>query len=207
MNCQDCSICLEKLDGKKTIFTLSCNHQLHYECFLRYSYKNNHMFIDCPLCREMNYNIKPAIKEPEQNLKELCFHGKRCRHKTKNGTRCKKPPSLLNCGYCSVHNKDILNKDNYDIMNQYIFYILQTHSLWYTKIHMVDFIKKIIIKNPHIKNIEELLAFSTRYKYYLKKNDLRHDIVPVLGIYKYYDLDSPDEDWVKRCVEDKIIHS
>lgn len=207
MTCQDCSICLGKLDGKRTIFTLSCNHQLHYECFLRYSYKNNHIFIDCPLCREMNLNATRPINDPEKHLKELCFHGKRCCHKTKSNKRCKNRPSLLNYGYCSIHNKEILKKDNYDIMNRYAFYLIQTHCSWYTKIHMFDFIKKIIIKNTHINTFDELHTFAARYKYHLKKQELRHDIVPVLGIYEYYGLVAPNKAWVEKCMADKIIHS
>ena len=54
----NCSICLEELNNKKTIFKLSCNHQLHYECFLKYSYQVSHLFIDCPMCREMNINTQ-----------------------------------------------------------------------------------------------------------------------------------------------------
>ena len=54
----NCSICLDEFNNKKNIFKLSCNHQLHYECFLRYSYQVGHLFIDCPMCREMNINTQ-----------------------------------------------------------------------------------------------------------------------------------------------------
>ena len=67
----ECSICLEEFNNEKTIFTLSCNHKLHYQCFLKYVYQKGNFFIDCPLCREMNTNTKSPVDDHEDGLREL----------------------------------------------------------------------------------------------------------------------------------------
>ena len=73
----NCSICLEELNNKKNIYTLSCGHKFHYECFLRYSYQVGHLFIDCPMCREMNINTQLPTLDKEENLREFLFHKKK----------------------------------------------------------------------------------------------------------------------------------
>ena len=65
----ECSICLNEMKEDQCIFTLSCNHKLHYSCFLKYSFQKNHIFIDCPLCREMNINTQLPDLDTEQNLR------------------------------------------------------------------------------------------------------------------------------------------
>ena len=202
----ECSICLDDLN-KKTIFTLSCNHKLHYECFLRCSYQKNYIFIDCPLCREMNTNATMPIKDPETHLRELLSHTKkkRCCSLTKSGRRCKKKASLLNYGLCSIHNKNILSKDKYDLMNRYLFYMIQATNRWYTKICMIDFVKKILIKYPEVKTIDEIHTFGLRYKCHRTKLLLDDKIIDRDGIYKYYELDDPPNDWIQKCVTERKI--
>ena len=205
----DCSICLETLDTK-CIFTLSCNHKLHYDCFLQCSYQKSHIFIDCPLCREMNTNTKPVHEDPYTNIKALLFHkSSRCSHKTKKGLRCKRSISLMNYGKCSVHNRDVLPPDKYDVMNRYLIYMLQVDSTWFTKICMIDFVKRILIKFPETKTVDELHSYGLRYKYYLKKNNDDDALLGALrnvhGIYKYYDLTEPDPEWLIRCRDQKYL--
>ena len=202
----ECSICLESLDTKCT-FTLSCNHKLHYDCFLRCSYQKSHIFIDCPLCRDMNINTKPAHEDPSENIKSLLFHkSKRCSHKTKKGSRCKRPISIMNYDQCSVHNRDVLPQDKYDVMNRYMIYMLQVESTWFTKICMIDFVKKILIKFPETNTVDEIHTYGLRYKYYLKKNnDDDNDVIDTRGIYEYYDLAEPDPEWVNRCRDKKTL--
>ena len=206
----ECSICLEELNDKKTIFTLSCNHKLHYQCFLKYVYQKNNIYIDCPLCREMNTNNKSPLDDPKEGLKELLLlspKNKRCCQITQSGKRCKKNSSLMNSGYCSVHHKNILPEIKYDLMNRYILYILQINSRWYTKIHMIDFIKKILIKYPEIKTLDEVLTYGWRYKFHRQKMALENETIERCDINEYYGLDDPTEEWIHKCMEDKIIHS
>ena len=141
----NCSICLEELNNKKNIYTLSCGHKFHYECFLRYSYQVGHLFIDCPICREMNINTQLPNLDTEENLRELLFHKgkKRCCATTNNGKLCKKNAILMNYGFCEIHHDRILPKDKYDLMIRYIFHTLQIKCSWYSKINFIDMTKKL----------------------------------------------------------------
>ena len=176
----ECSICLNEMKEDQCIFTLSCNHKLHYSCFLKYSFQKNHIFIDCPLCREMNINSKKPLNDPETNLREICSHKKpkRCQAiNNTNGLRCKNKACLLNYGFCSVHHPDILPKDKYELMNTYIHYMLQVKARWFTKLHFIDMIKKVLIKYPEINTFGEILTFGLRYKCHRAKLFQNEDIV------------------------------
>ena len=129
----NCSICLDEFNNKKNIFKLSCNHKLHYECFLRYSYQVGHLFIDCPMCREMNINTQLPTLDTEENLRELLFHKKkkRCCAMNNEGKRCRKNAVLMNYGFCEIHHDKILPKDKYNLMIRYIFHTLQIKCSWY----------------------------------------------------------------------------
>ena len=51
-SCENCSICLEKLNGN--IKTLSCKHKFHTSCITRW-YRNNKT---CPICRK-HFTLHP----------------------------------------------------------------------------------------------------------------------------------------------------
>ena len=54
-----CSICLRDIEDKHLVYTLSCNHKFHFNCFKGYIFKTKHtFFVDCPNCRQMNINIE-----------------------------------------------------------------------------------------------------------------------------------------------------
>ena len=80
----ECSICLLPMNQTdKSLITLSCNHQLHYQCFMSYALKTQgHIFVKCPLCREMNLNAEYPTADPELNIRLLFNHtkSKRCCH-------------------------------------------------------------------------------------------------------------------------------
>ena len=100
----ECPICLEDINDKPKI-KLSCHHELHYQCFLSYIIlSDNSIFINCPLCRQMNTNNKRPFKDHKTNLIFLSKK-ERCNHYLNNGKRCKKQCTLLNNGYCSVHGE------------------------------------------------------------------------------------------------------
>ena len=204
----NCSICLEEFNNTKTIFKLSCNHQLHYECFLRYSYQVGHLFIDCPMCREMNINTQLPNLDTEQNLRELLFHKKKkrcCASNNTNGKRCKKNAIVMNYGFCEVHHDCILPKDKYDLMIRYIFNTLQIKCSWYSKINFIDMTKKLLIRYPEIKTFDEILSYGFRYKFHLLKMNLNDEIIDRKGIYNYYQIMIPPPNWIKKCLEKKII--
>ena len=120
----ECCICLELISSKQE-FILSCNHTIHYNCFLSCVYKTQeNIFIKCPLCREMNSNNKVNLL-PAENIKHMSFYKTtRCCHKTKKGLICKNKSLLLNYGYCYQHNKNILMKEKYSLFCNYIYYLL-----------------------------------------------------------------------------------
>ena len=65
---EDCAICLEPLDSKRTVETVEtaetlCGHVFHKEC-LSQVHVHKHsgvIYIQCPLCRE---HIPPVIEPP-----------------------------------------------------------------------------------------------------------------------------------------------
>ena len=204
----NCSICLEELNNKKNIYTLSCGHKFHYECFLRYSYQVGHLFIDCPMCREMNINTQLPTLDTEENLRELLFHKKKkrcCASNNTNGKRCKKNAILMNYGFCEIHHDRILPKDKYDLMIRYIFHTLQIKCSWYSKINFIDMTKKLLIRYSEIKTFDEILSFGFRYKFHLSKMNLNDEIIDRKGIYNYYEIMIPPPNWIKKCLEKKII--
>ena len=205
----ECSICLNTMDNKDNIFILSCNHKFHYKCFLKYSYQIGHLYIDCPLCRDMNFNIQLPILDSESNLKNLLFHNRRkrcCAINKTNGKRCKKNSILMNYDYCNIHHSDILPKNKYHIINSYIFFKLIIKCSWYSKIIFIDLARKLLIQYPEINSFQELLSYSFRYKFYLFKLNLNNTMIHKYDIFKYYNLKEPSLDWLNKCHRDKTIH-
>ena len=64
-----CSICLATMKNK-TIKTLSCGHNFHYDCILQLVMRKN-FFIKCPLCRCDNTNTKFPHDDCKKNLCEV----------------------------------------------------------------------------------------------------------------------------------------
>ena len=194
----DCSICLDTLDNQKT-YKLSCGHIFHLKCYLNCVYANNcNIFIKCPLCRELNINHKRPYEDIIDNLK-IWTHLERCKCKTKSGKRCKKKSVLFNNGRCAIHQKP-LAKDKYNLMCDYIYYLIQSNNNTSTKIGMIDIGSKLCIKYPHLDKIQDILHYFFRFYYY---ND-QESIVNKLKIYDYYELDK-DEDHTDICIKKKNL--
>ena len=128
----DCPICLEKLNDK-SIIKLTCGHELHYKCFLSYIIKSNKtIFINCPLCRDLNYN-NPKLSNDCENLK-LFYKNERCIHKTKNGRRCKNKCSFMNNGSCYIHRKNKLSKETFrENLIKRVDEFFKENGVWYYK--------------------------------------------------------------------------
>ena len=188
----DCSICLDKLENKDT-YILSCGHEFHTRCYQKCVYNNNfNMFIKCPLCRELNINTEKPYDNTYDNLK--CWTKlERCKCKTKSGKRCKKRSLLFNNGMCAIHQKP-LAKDKYDLMLKYIYLILSQRNNWFSKIHLFDIGKKLIIKN-NLNEIEEIMFYF--YKF-INLNGIK-SIQDYYSMYDYYELKRPQLPWVNHC--------
>jgi hypothetical protein len=200
MNQLDCSICLDTIKPEHK-YTLSCNHSFHYQCFLScVFYNESHIFIICPLCREMNYNNERLHKSDLENIKEISKI-KRCCHKTKSGKMCKNKCHILNYGYCYTHNKNVLPKERYKLMCDFIYWTLETSNYRKTKILMIDIAKKLMILKPELKTIQDIQHYFFRYYHY---NDKIYTVDPN-GLYHYYDLEIAPEEWLKKCLEKKIF--
>ena len=140
----DCSICLDPLENKNT-YKLSCGHEFHTVCYQKCIYSNNfNIFFKCPLCRELNISIDKPYDNTYDNLKCWTNLG-RCRCKTKSGLRCKKRAVLFNNGKCSIHQKP-LSKDKYDLMCDFIYYLIQSNNNISTKAGMIDIGSKLCNK-------------------------------------------------------------
>ena len=193
-----CSICLESFNSQKT-YKLSCGHEFHLTCYQKCVYINNcNIFIKCPLCRELNINIEKPYDNTYDNLK-IWTRLERCKCKTKKGTRCKKRSVLFNNGKCAVHQKP-LAKDKYDLMCDYIYYLIQSNNNTSTKIGMIDIGSKLCIKFSHLNNIQDILYYFFRFYYY---ND-QESIVNKLKIYDYYELHK-NEEHSDKCMKNKIL--
>ena len=206
----ECSICLLPMNqsGKQTnkpLITLSCNHQLHYQCFISYALKTKgHTFIKCPLCREMNLNNEKPTDDPESNIRILLNHvkSKRCCHETKSGFKCKNKASLMNYGYCAVHHNELLPKEKYPAMCTYLYYILQTPNTWYTKVFLIDIVKKLLIKYPEIDSLEQIHHYMLRFKFHRHENK---DVISPPSAYQYYELNTAPPEWTHKCIGDRTL--
>ena len=205
----ECSICLEEINTEKE-YKLTCNHSFHIKCYRACVFTNNlNIFIDCPLCRGFNYNNSKLSNDSLKNLKFFCYSG-RCYHATKEGKRCKNMSSILNYGYCYSHNKEILPKDKYELMVDFIYWMFEGNNKTETKLTMIDIAKKLLIRNPDIMKINEILTYFYRFYHYYKRegNIQGQDQSPLIRrqeMYRYYDLELVGEEWHKMCLEKKII--
>lgn len=197
----ECSICLETIN-KNDKFKLSCNHELHYKCFLSLILKTNGtLFINCPLCRTINTNNERPFDNTIDNLKLFTNKNKRCKCYTREGKKCKNKALFMNNGMCYTHNKEILPKIKYNLIEDFIFYLLETANSIKTKIYMIDIGKKLILKNSNINKIQDILYYFFRYYHVNDKNK----IVIYSDMYEYYNLKLPPRLWIEDCIKDNII--
>jgi hypothetical protein len=205
----ECSICLEKINTKDE-YKLTCNHSFHKKCYRACVFSNNlNIFIDCPLCRGFNYNNDKLSCNSLENLRFFCYSG-RCCHETKEGNRCKNKSIILNYGYCYSHNKEILPKDKYELMVDFIYWMLEGNNKCETKLTMIDITKKLLIQNPNMMKLNEILTYFYRfYHYYKHEGNLQgQDNSPLIRrqeMYRYYDLELVEDGWHNRCLDKKII--
>jgi len=203
-----CSICLGTMKNK-TIKTLSCGHNFHYDCILQLVMRKN-FFIKCPLCRTNNTDTSFPHDECKLNLYEVVSNNtknglKRCLCKTNDGRKCKNKAKLLNYGMCHIHNKNFIHENFYPLINEYINLILLQRSGIMTKVFLIDMGKKIIMKycdeNSTISDI-----FSKYYEFFSIILDNGDTIVKEYKrFYDYYGLELPEKEWLIKCKENYII--
>ena len=68
MPCDNCSICLEPLEGD--IRTLTCGHKFHTRCLRQWEQQARHTNCTCPNCRE-NINVDQPIPHRADNRPPL----------------------------------------------------------------------------------------------------------------------------------------
>ena len=197
----ECSICLDTIKENES-FKLSCDHEIHYKCFLSLIIKTNStIFINCPLCRTINTNNKRPFENTIDNLNLFTNKNKRCKCYTNKGKKCKNKALFMNNGMCYTHNKEILPKNKYNLIEDFVFYLLETANSIKTKIYMVDIGKKLILTNSNINKIQDILYYFFRYYHVNDKNK----IVRYNDMYKYYNLLPPPLLWIDDCVKENII--
>ena len=206
-----CSICLGTMKNKtiKTIKTLSCGHNFHYDCILQLVMRKN-FFIKCPLCRTNNTDTSFPHNECKLNLYEFVSNNtknglKRCLCKTNDGRKCKNKAKLLNYGMCHIHNKNFIHEKFYPLINEYINLILLQRSGIMTKVFLIDMGKKIIMKycdeNSTISDI-----FSKYYEFFsIILDDGDTFVKEYKRFYDYYGLEIPEKEWLIKCKENYII--
>ena len=198
----ECAICLSDIDKNHIIKKLSCGHCFHYRCFTRIVFRNENMYILCPLCRKINIDVTKPLNDAKRNIQLLCSQkvGKeRCICTTKKGTLCKNKSRILNYGMCYQHNKEILHTDMYPLMVTYMMMILSQRSKWSKKIIYFDIGKKLLIHRFNKDSaIEELM--NCFYEYFsVNKNHT------LMEIYDYYQFKKPSDEWLNYCSEKHIL--
>ena len=201
----DCSVCLSKIDEDHIVKTLSCGHKFHYRCFMNIVHHNKNYFINCPLCRSTNKNITKPFNDSEKNLKLICARkvGKvRCICKTKNGTVCKHKASLFNYGMCHIHNKNILKKEYYQLMEKYIDFVFCQRYNFISRLYTIDIGKKLIIKYADENTeLQDILLYWFRY---LNEKNIKI-IENYEIIYDYFSLEKPHKRWIDYCSKKYMI--
>ena len=198
----NCSICLASIQKNDIQKKLSCGHVIHFDCYLKIVYHNNKLYIDCPVSREINIDVKKPFNNSEENIRILCQKNKRCCFRTKKGTICKRKAKLFNYGYCHQHNKDILSKEFYPLMEKYIYLILCQQNRFYNKLHLIDLGKKIMMKYCNKdSSVDEILE---KYYRFFKVNDI-YKISNYGKIYDYYGLEKPEDRWFEYCVNNHCL--
>ena len=200
--CDTCCICLDLINGSSIIQKLSCNHKMHHKCFFQLVINKSTKFIDCPLCRKINYNVNWPTVSLNKILHMCCMSSNRCIHENKEGVRCTNKPHFFNYGYCHNHSKNILKKKHYKIFLTYLNYIFTNNikHRWYTKVYFIDMAKKLIIKYD-IKRFDKLLYYFFKY---FKENE-NNEVTNPSAFYKQYNIEPPDKKWVTLCKNKKII--
>ena len=198
-----CSICLQVLKNDEPLQKFSCNHMFHFTCIRDMIFHNNaSMFLECPLCRDYNINIKKPFEDSKKNIKILTLDETRCICMTKNGIKCKNSRKLLNYGYCHIHNKAVLQETFYPLMERYIYLIMCQKNTLKTKLYLIDLGKKIIMKYCSSEsNLEDILK---HFYQFISINSVK-SVKDYQRMYTYYDFEQPPDDWIENCIEKKII--
>lgn len=205
-----CPICLDEMKDPKI---LSCNHKIHEKCYLDLIKRGN-IFIKCPMCRETNTSIERNRNDYKDNILKILSNVNddgtiwNCICKTRasrgrEGYSCKNKASILNYGMCKFHNKETLLEKDLKLMERYIYLIFSQRNGWLSKIFLFDTGKKLILKYG-IEELDELMI-----KYYqffsvvLKDGDIF--IKNYDKFYEYYNLETPDREWIKKCKREYIL--
>ena len=199
----ECSICLEEI---KEPYQLSCNHNYHYSCFIKMCINNKNSFINCPLCRQKNQE-HIEFKEPGESIKYFYKKVNRCQCRTKSGHICKKNAKFMNYGYCQFHHKLIeMDQRQEKLFYKYIRHIFETQNTLYTKIYLIDIVRKLIVKDTTIQELSDILNRILRfYNDYKQQNKINNRIIDHNDLYNYYDLDIPPEEWIQKCMKYKLL--
>jgi hypothetical protein len=202
-----CPICYETMNEKNSLH-LSCNknHRFHTLCIRNYMLYNLDFFIQCPCCREMNTrNLFNDADTTTILIRYLTEHNKlgRCRHTTRQGTRCKHSMKLLNYGYCHIHNKEYLPKEKYDIIKEYMTIIFLNRGSFGHRLISLDCAKKLLIKYKDINTLGEL--YHLFIQFYRDTSLIPGSIIDKSKFYEYHDIELPPVEWTNECKEKRLF--
>ena len=199
-----CSVCLNKMEEDHIIKYLSCNHKLHYKCYMDIVFRDN-LFIQCPICRVRNTNIDKPNVSSMRNIELICSRGVgkvNCNCKTKKGDDCKNKSRLLNYGMCYHHNNAILKEELYPLMVRFMYMILSQRNNWRAKIHLFDIGKKLIIKYTDKDSCLDDILFKF-YEYFTISEE--KSIKDYGKLYDYFIIEKPPDDWLNHCIEKHVF--
>ena len=85
-------------------------------------------------------------------------------------------------------------------MEKYIYLIMCQRNNWFSKIHLFDIGKKIII-HKNVETIEEIMFYF--YKY-INLSGIK-SIQDYYRMYDYYELERPKLPWINYCLKNHIM--
>ena len=77
---------------------------------------------------------------------------------------------------------------------------------WETKLYLIDFAKKIIIKFPDkIHELQDIYRYLFVYIADAEKNEIDNCYKDKTILYDYYDLDLPPHGWIDFCMKHRVL--
>ena len=89
----------------------------------------------------------------------------------------------------------------------YMYHILQcTNRSWGTKVYLIDFVKKILIKyGDDIHTLDDIYRYFFVFIADAKKKNITDYYKYKAILYDYYSLELPDISWVEYCTDKRCL--
>jgi len=81
-----------------------------------------------------------------------------------------------------------------------------SNRTWETKIYLIDFAKKILIKYAYdVNTLEDIYRYLFVFIADAKKQEIDNCYKDKSILYNYYDLELPPDKWAEFCIDKKCL--